>query len=133
MYLSLLNKEEKNYFVDLVMKVVIVDGEMTEMEKKLTDRLRNEMGDEVSRHRSSLSLDKLIKYFASKGKTTKNLVFLNLLSVSLHDEFYSVEEHFLLDKIKEEFQISEKKRSDLMKIVYSERDLREKAKRVISE
>ena len=133
MYLSLLSKEEKNYFADLVLKVVIVDGEMTELEKKLTKRLSNEMGDEVSRHRSNLSLDKLIKYFSAKSKTIRNIIYLNVLSVSLHDDFYSVEEHFLLDKIKEEFQITDKKRAELMKIVYAERDLREKAKRVVTE
>jgi hypothetical protein len=61
------------------------------------------------------------------------LVYLNLVAASLNDDWYSVEEHLLLEKIQEEFQIPEKKRTELFKLVYSERDLREKVKRVISE
>jgi len=92
------------------------------------------MGDDALRYRkSNLSLEKLIDYFATKPKVTKNLVFLNLLSASLADEFYSVEEHFLLEQIQNSLEIPRKKRTELVKAVYADRDLREKVKRIISE
>ena len=134
MFLSLLTKEEKFYFIDLIVKVVNVDGDPTETEMQIINRLKYEMGEEVSRYRkSSMSLEKLTEYFSQKPKATKNLVFMNLISTSLYDEFYSVEEHLLIEEIQNSFEISNKKKSDLMKIVYAERDLREKAKRTISE
>ena len=58
---------------------------------------------------------------------------MNLVATSLNDDYYSVEEHLFLEKIQQAFGISEKKKNELMKLVYSERDLREKVKRVISE
>lgn len=134
MFLSLLTKEEKFYFIDLIVKVVNVDGDPTETELQIMNRLKYEMGDDVSRYRkSNMSLEKLIEYFAQKPKATRNLVFMNLVSTSLYDEFYSVEEHLLIEQIQNSFEISNKKKADLMKIVYAERDLRERAKRTISE
>jgi hypothetical protein len=92
------------------------------------------MGEDAMKYRkSNSSLEKLIEYFGEKPKATKNLVFMNLVSSSLYDEFYSVEEHLLIEQIQESFKITNKKKADLMKIVYAERDLREKAKRIIAE
>src|SRR5690554_3006533 len=134
MFLSLLSKEEKFYFIDLLTKVVSVDGEANEIEMQVINRLKYEMGEDVLKYKkSNLTLEELIKYFSEKSKATRNLVFMNLISASLSDEWYSVEEHFLLEEIQNSFGLTNKKKSELMKIVYAERDLREKAKRIISE
>jgi hypothetical protein len=134
MFLSLLSKEEKFYFIDLLTKLVSVDGEANETELQVINRLKYEMGEDVLRYRkSNQPITKLIEYFAAKTKSTKNLVFMNLVSASLYDEWYSVEEHFLIEEIQSAFALTDKKKAELMKIVYSERDLRERAKRIISE
>ena len=134
MLLSLLSKEEKHYFIDLITKLVSVDGEANETELQVINRLKYEMGEDVLKYRkSNMPLEKLIEYFSQKTKSIKGLVFMNLVSASLNDEWYSVEEHFLLEEIQTAFSIQDKKKNELMKIVYSERDLREKAKRTISE
>lgn len=134
MFLSLLSKEEKFNFIDLLTKVVAVDGEASEIELQVINRLKHEMGEDVSRYRKGQnSIEKLIEYFAQKPKATRNLIFMNLVSASLYDELYSVEEHFLLEGIQQAFALTDKKKSELMKIVYAERDLRERAKRIISE
>jgi len=134
MFLGLLSREEKFYFIDLLIKVIAIDGEASATELQIINRLKYEMGEDAHKYRkSALSMDKLIDYFAEKPKATKNLVFMNIVQASLHDEFYSVEDHFLIEQIQEKFGISNKKKSELMKIVYADRDLREKAKRVIVE
>lgn len=134
MFLSLLSKEEKFYFIDLLQKLMFVDGEASELELQIINRFRHEMGDDVLKYKqSNLSLEKLIEYFAVKSKATRNLVLLNLIAASLYDEWYSVEEHFLIEEIQKAFDISDKKKQELMKIVYAERDLREKAKRILVE
>ena len=134
MLLSLLSKEEKMYFLDLLNELISVDGAPSDTELNIKNRLKYEMGDEILKYKkSSLSREKLIEFFAKKSYPTKILVYLNLVAASLNDDWYSVEEHLLLEKIQEEFQIPEKKRTELFKLVYSERDLREKVKRVISE
>lgn len=134
MFLSLLSKEEKYYFIDLLVMVVAVDGEVNETEVQIINRLKYEIGEDVLRYRkSSLSREKLIDYFSAKPKATRNIVFLNLISSSLYDEFYSVEEHLLIEQIQNRFEITNRRKADFMKIVYAERDLREKAKLLISE
>ena len=134
MLLNLLTKEEKHRCMDLLLKVISVDGPTSETEKKIIDRLKYEMGEDALRYRSSpTQLEKLIEFFSTKPQTTKNLVFYNLLSASLSDEFYSVEEHIVIAQIQEGFNISQKKKNELIKAVYLERDIKEKVKRVISE
>ena len=134
MLLSLLSREEKKYFIDLLNRVVLVDGKATETEQKIFNRLKYELGESFNSYKlSTLSIDKLINYFAKKNDSTKRLVYMNVVALTLNDELYSVEEHLLIEKIQEAFGINEKKKKELMKLVYAERDLRENAKRLISE
>ena len=72
MLLNLLTKEEKFYFIDLLVKVISVDGTTNEMEMQIINKLKYEMGDDALRYRkSNLSLEKLIDYFATKPKVNK--------------------------------------------------------------
>ncbi len=134
MFLTLLTKEEKYRFLDLIMKIVSVSGEPSEIDLQVVDRLRKEMGEDVNKYKQEhYPVQELIAYFSSKNKSTKNLIFLNLVAASLYDEWYSVEEHFLIEEVQEAFGIDQKKKNELMKLVYAERDLREKTKRAIQE
>lgn len=134
MLLYLLNKEEKHRFIDLLITVISADGPTSETEKKIVEIVKYEMGEDAIKYRNSnMPLEKLIEYFSGKSKVTKNLVFYNLIASSLNDEFYSVEEHIVMEKIQEGLEISTKKKNELMRAVYTERDIREKVKRVITE
>lgn len=134
MFLSLLNKEEKHYFVDFIIKIVSFDGELSELETQIINRMKGEMGTELDSYKpSTLSLEELTGYFSTKPKVTRNIVFMNILAASLVDEWYSAEEHFLIESIQLKLNISDKKRLDFFKVVYAERDLRERAKRIITE
>jgi hypothetical protein len=55
-----------------------------------------------------------------------------LMKVAMTDDFYNTTEHFFLEEIRERFQIDEAKKKQLMNLVFAERDLRERAKRVVS-
>ena len=113
MLLGLLSREEKIHFIDLLGKIIVVDGPTNELETQIINKLKHEMGDDVAKYRkTNLSLEKLIEYFAEKPKTIKNLVFLNIVSASLYDDFYSVEEHIVIEKIQEQFGISNKKKQE---------------------
>ena len=134
MLLNLLSKEEKYYFLDLLTKVFTADGEVTDFEKRILQIYKTEMGDDINKHgHSNLPFEKLVEYFASKPKTTKNIVYYNIVFVSLSDEFYSVEVHEILDQIQHELLITNKKKIELLKAIYAEKDLREKVKRLVFE
>ena len=134
MLLSLLQKEDKCYFLDILRLLLVVDGESSEAEKQIYKKFKFEMGEEILKHRvQTTKKSELIAYFEGKAQSVKNLVFMNLISASLRDEWYNVEQHDLLDEIQKAFSISDKKKIELMKLVYAERDLREKVKRTINE
>lgn len=132
MLLNLLNKEEKYHFLDLLLIVNSLDGELTDFEKRVIDKYKAEMGDDINKYRrSSKKAEELIEFFKERSRTVKNIVYYNIVWTSYSDEFYSVEEHELLDNIVLAFEISNKKKIEIQKAVYADRDLREKVKRII--
>lgn len=134
MFLSLLTKKEKLKFLDLAVYMIDIDGKPTEVEKKLISRIYGEIGREIVEEYTfskSDSIDDTIDYFKDANQAVKNIVFLNLVSISMEDDLYNTLEHLFLERIEKELDITAEKRKDLMQIVYDERDVREKAMRVI--
>ena len=134
MFLSLLTKKEKLKFLDLAVYMIDIDGKPTEVEKKLISRIYGEIGREIVEEYTfskSDSIDDTIDYFKDTNQAVKNIVFLNLVSISMEDDLYNTLEHLFLERIEKELGITAEKRKDLMQIVYDERDVSEKAMRVI--
>lgn len=135
MLLSLLNRKEKLKFLDLVMHMVAVDGEPTEIEQRVLNIMLAEVGDGIVKEYTytlSKNLEETIEYFKETSPKVKNIVYLNLLKVTMMDDFYNTTEHFFLEDLKDHFGITDFKKKQLMRVVYNERDLRERAKRVVS-
>jgi hypothetical protein len=131
--LSLLNDEEKGYFIDLLLKIIAFDGKVTpDDEQSIINTFQSELG-EYKYQSSDKTFEELLEYFKEKSKVVKNIVLLNVFNVSLFDEWYSAEEHFMIEKVQENLGITEKKGLELKRLVYAARDLRERVKRVISE
>jgi len=135
MLLSLLNRKEKLKFLDLSMHMVSVDGEPTAFEQRLLNIMLAEVGDGiVSEYTFKLSanLDQTLNYFEKATPAVKNIVYLNLLKVAMVDDFYNTAEHEFLEMIRKTFEIGDLKKKQLMNLVFSDRDLRERAKRIVS-
>lgn len=135
MLLSLLSRKEKLKFLDMAMHMVSVDGEPTSVEQRLLNMMLAEVGDGiVQEYHFALSkdLNETMAFFESANKTVKNIVYYNLMKVAMTDDFYNTTEHFFLEEIRERFQIDEAKKKQLMNLVFAERDLRERAKRIVS-
>lgn len=133
MFLSLLNRKEKLKFIDLAVYMVDIDGEPTVVEKRIMKRMIAEIDDIVPEYtfEKNKGIDEIIEFFQSANQVVKNIVFLNLVTISMEDDLYNTSEHLFLEEIQTKLDISAQKRRDLMSIVYEERDLREKASRVI--
>ena len=133
MFLSLLNKKEMLKFLDLAIYMVDIDGEPTQYEKRILNKMiaeLDEIEDEYS-FRLTDSVENTIDFFAHTNKVVKNVVYLNLVIISMEDDLYNTSELLFLEKIQKKFDISAEKRRELISIVYAERDLREKANRII--
>ncbi|MCF7930991.1 MAG: hypothetical protein K9L02_05750 [Acholeplasmataceae bacterium] len=134
MLLSVLNRKEKLKFLDLAMLMVSVDGSPTELEQRLLNMMLAEVGDNiVAEYHFALSknLKQTIDYFNSSPNKVKNIIYLNLVKVAMSDDFYNTSEHEFLEELREKLGIDETKKKQLMRLVYMERDLRERAKRVV--
>lgn len=133
MFLSYLSKKEKLKFLDLAIYMVDIDGEPTIFEKRILNKMFAEVTDvkeEYSFTRTA-SIDETIEFFKDANPVVRNIVYLNLVTISMEDDLYNTSEMLFLERIQKTFKISDEKRRDLIKIVYDERDLREKAARVI--
>ncbi|MCM1131461.1 MAG: hypothetical protein NC310_05110 [Roseburia sp.] len=133
MFLSLLNKKEMLKFLDLAIYMVDIDGEPTQYEKRILNKMIAEL-DEIKEEysfRLTDSVENTIDFFAHTNKVVKNVVYLNLVIISMEDDLYNTSELLFLEKIQKKLDISAEKRRELISVVYAERDLREKANRII--
>ena len=133
MLLNLLNKKEMLKFLDLAIYMVDIDGEPTQYEKTILNRMiavLEAVKDEYS-FRLTDSVENTIDFFTKSNNVVKNVVYLNLVVISMEDDLYNTSELLFLEKIQKKFGISAEKRRELFSIVYAERDLKEKAKRII--
>ena len=133
MFLSLLNKKEMLKFLDLAIYMVDIDGEPTDVEKRVLTKMIAELDavkDEFS-FRLADTVENTINFFQSANQVVRNVVYLNLVTISMEDDLYNTSELLVLEKIQKVFEISAEKRRELISIVYAERDLREKAIRII--
>ena len=133
MLLNLLNKKEMLKFLDLAIYMVDIDGEPTDVEKRVLTKMIAELDavkDEFS-FRLADTVENTINFFQSANQVVRNVVYLNLVTISMEDDLYNTSELLFLEKIQKVFEISAEKRRELISIVYAERDLREKAIRII--
>jgi len=133
MFLSLLNKKEKLKFLDLAIYMVDIDGEPNETEKRVLTKMMAEIEEVKDEYSFELtdSIENTVNFFKDCNKVVKNIVYLNLVQISMEDDLYNTSELLFLEKIQKKFGINAEKRREIISIVYAERDLREKATRII--
>ena len=133
MFLSFLNRKEMLKFLDLAIYMVDIDGEPTDVEKKLLHKMMQELEpirDEYT-FRLTDTAENTIKFFTTSNQVVKNIVYLNLVMISMEDDLYNTSELLFLEKIQKQLEISQEKRRELISIVYAERDLKEKTIRIL--
>ena len=135
MYLSLLNQKETLKFLDLAIYMVDIDGAATEIEKKILTRIFREVGHVVEDYSFEFSstIEETIDFFVNCNRVVKNIVFLNLVTITLTDDLYNTTEHLFLESLQEKLGITPERRRELMTIAYEERDLRERAARILKQ
>ena len=135
MFLSLLNQKETLKFLDLAIYMVDIDGEPTDIEKNILERMFREVGYVVSDYSfdKSDSIENTVEFFVNANRVVKNVVFLNLVKITLVDDLYNTTEHLFLEELQKKFDITPERRRELMTLAYDERDLRERCARVLKE
>ncbi|MCF7931657.1 MAG: hypothetical protein K9K93_00625 [Acholeplasmataceae bacterium] len=135
MLLTMLSRKEKLKFMDLSLHMVAVDGAPSDLESRMLSMQIAEVGEGIAlEYTFSLSQDRneTITFFKDSTVMVRNIVYLNLLRITMSDEFYNTVEHHLLEEVRDAFMIPIEKKRELMRVIYSERDLRERARRICS-
>ena len=133
MFLSYLNKKEMLKFLDLAVYMVDIDGEPTDVEKKVLNKMIAELDQVKDEYtfRKTDTIENTFNFFINCNQVVKNIVYLNLVTISMEDDLYNTSELLFLQKVQEKFEISNEKRRELISLVYAQRDLREKGIRII--
>lgn len=120
-------------FLDLAVYMVDIDGEPTDIEKKVLNKMIAELDQVKDEYtfRKTDTIENTINYFINCNQVVKNIVYLNLVTISMEDDLYNTSELLFLQKVQEKFEISNEKRRELISLVYAQRDLREKGIRII--
>lgn len=106
MYLKDLMQGEKYAFYSIVKHLVSIDGEFSPEEKNLLDKFLEEMQismDEIP----SISHKDAIDMFTFSSASTRRKVYIELIGVTLCDEYLHCDEKKYLDNIANTFLISE--------------------------
>lgn len=136
MLLSLLNRKQKLKFLDLALHMVVVDGKPSEQEQRLLNMMLAEVGDDIiSEYHFELSLDLegTIQFFDVLEHHIRRIVYYNLVKIALSENFYNTTEHEFLELIRHRFHIRDAIKEDIIKIVYQEKDIREKLLKVVNQ
>ena len=131
MLLDLLTKEEKHLFLDLAAHMTKADGTILESESIALKIMTNEMGKDAIGHEKT-DVSKSVQELGKSSFKIQRIILLNLIVLSLSDDFYHTEEHLIIEELLVSWNISAKKKAELFKLVYNYKDLREKAKLVVS-
>ena len=133
MWLSLLNTKETLKFLDLAIYMVTLDGDPTDAQKNILERISREVGFVVSDYSFDKrdSVEETIEFFAKSNQVVKNVVYLNLVKISLVEDLYNTTEHAFLETIQKKLNITPTRRKEFMSLAYEEKDLREKASRAL--
>jgi hypothetical protein len=136
MLLTLLNRKQKLKFLDLALYMVVVDGEPSEQEQRLLNMMLAEVGDNILAEyhfELSLDLEATIQFFDVLASNIRRIVYYNLVKIALSENFYNTTEHEFLEMIRERFHIHDDIKSDIIKTVYQEKDIREQLLKVVNQ
>ena len=113
MYLNDLMQGEKFAFYSIVKELVSIDGSFSDVEKQLVNGFLVEMN-LVDEKLPTIKLDDAIDMLTYSSSETRKKVFIELVGVTLCDEFLHSDEKMFLDNIANRFSISNDEKDDII-------------------
>ena len=124
MYLSRLGKKEKENFLELAYYAANYNEILSDEEKTLIEEYRKEMLlTENDYEIKDKDINQLLDFFNNRTQTTKNIVFLEILSLLLSDTIYDEEEKKFISLLQDSLNISEKNHDKIINWVYEIQEL----------
>lgn len=103
MFLQVMNREEREKFLELIYKVANIEGEYAEEEKELIDSYKNEL--ELTEILDTGNIEGLIEYFSSKTTEMKKIILFEVIGLINVDDKIVKEEEDIFKKLVESFGV----------------------------
>lgn len=108
MYLSLLNPEEKNLFLELAVTIAAADGDFSSDEKIMVQAYCNEMQISYDEEIKPHALDELLFALQEKSsERTKKIIVFELIGLAMSDKKYDESEKDIILKLQKEFNLTQ--------------------------
>ena len=112
MFLSILNNQEKENFLNLIINVAEIDGDFTDNEKNQINAYILEMGLSLKKKEEyNKSNEALLEEFSSSETVVKKAVFAEVIALALVDGM-TKEEELLLTQMQTKFEFNEEFKMD---------------------
>lgn len=105
MFANLMNREEKEKFLELVYKIANCDQNYAEEEEELINNYKIELG--LTDILETDSMENIIKYFGNKEEQIKKIVFFEVYGIIMADDAIADKEDQTIIQIKENFGLEE--------------------------
>ena len=133
MYLSSLNLQEKNLFLQATIHLSGVDGDFSETEKAVIQQMCKEMEIPVD-YQSRLSGEEIIKELSDiKSSVHKKIFLLEFMGVVIADGFYTDVERDLIYKFADAMSIKHELADNMTSLILELGDLYKKISKAIQE
>ena len=132
MFLKVLNKEQKENFLELAYLLARCGYHFEEPEETMLQEFRYEMHlDENNYTIAGKELDEILKIFENCQMKIKLSVFIELIALVLCDSEYDKKEKEVISIIKERFGISEQKCTEVIDWVTELRNIYKKGEEIL--
>ena len=112
MFLSILNSQEKEDFLNLIINVAEIDGDFTESEKNQIGAYVLEMGLNLKeREEYNKSNETLLNILSKSSNEVKKAIFVEVIALMLVDGMKN-EEEILLSQMQNEFGLTKQFKDD---------------------
>jgi len=105
MFLQVMDKEEKEKFLELVYKVANADGEYAEEEKEIVNSYMKELS--IDTIKDTLDIESLLLYFSTKAETLKRIVAFEIFGLIQSDEIIDGSEEQVLASMAKAFNFED--------------------------
>ena len=106
MYLSILNDNSKEYFLELAYFISLSDGKLSLEEKALLKKYKMEC--QIPKYKfKGITYDAIENHFVNKSTTIKKVVIFELIGLAYVDGHYSISERDIIEKLNVSFSLND--------------------------
>lgn len=114
MFVQVMEKEEREKFLELIYKIANIDGDYAAEEEELIDSYKAEL--ELSDIKDTDTIEEIIDYFSSKSESIRKIVLFEVYGMINSDGKIDISEEKIFNLSQEKFGISEQQTKAIINV-----------------